>query len=92
MGEWSGVDAPYTVMTTRAPAVPKMNLFVFLTNLEPQGFAFPFQIQSTLHHPQKKNKFVILVIDDHVLRKRGSRVYVVVVTVILAYRQLTEVE
>ena len=63
-------------MTTRAPAVLKMNLFVFLTNLEPQGFAFPFQIQSTLHHPQKKNKFVILVIDDHVLRKRGSRVYV----------------
>ena len=35
---------------------------------------------------------VILVLDDHVLRKRGSRVYVVVVTVTLPYRQLTEVE
>ena len=75
-------------MTTRAPAVLKMKLFVFLTNLEPQGFAFPFQIQSTLHHPHKKNKFVILVIDDHVLRKRGSRVYVVVVTVTLPFGNL----
>ena len=54
MGEWGGVDTPYTVLTTRAPAVLKMSLFVFLTNLEPEGFAFPFQIKSTLHHPEKK--------------------------------------
>ena len=90
MGEWGGVDTPYTVLTTRAPAVLKMSLFVFFTNVEPQGFGFPLQFNQ---HYIPKHVFVILVLDDHVLRKHGSRVYVVVVTVTLPYlRQPTRVE
>ena len=30
MDGWSGVDTPQTVMTTRAPAVLKMTLYVFI--------------------------------------------------------------
>ena len=55
-------------------------------------FCIPFANSINTAPRKEKHVFLILVLDDHVLRKRGSRVYVVVVTVILAYRQLTEVE
>ena len=67
-------------MTTRAPAVLKNESVFVFDQCGTSGFSIPLANSINTASRKEKHVFVILVLDDHVLRKHGSRVYVVVVT------------